>query len=434
MNQKEFDKKTLQPILAILSKHLNVSIDWNVNAKLYKFLLYEPGCFFRLHRDTERIDDMFGTLVIQLPSEYTGDSLSVRNPLLPTSEHAKTLNFSEGKGTFYAAFYADCIHEVTKPATGDRCCLVYSLVGAKKKIPRTIDTHMGYKKHISLAREIASAAAGWKDDDKVKLVATLQHQYTTSSLEKWGMNALKGQDPYIAELLAYARHITPDAGISTLAELAARTIAYGPIKPEEHSKISEILNFRLMDESKLSEEPLFDVVLTTIVMHEFWAEGWNAVPFIAPKGATFFTTGPFISLYPNDHPPPRLPRHLPPRETPCKTNCPRYYITDLITRIDGDEMLSSTLGPGKGRFEEGTVKSFTNINNGYGNKTKSVEFLGNGGPPDEASFYTRAGIVLCPRQNRTKVVEQAVDADVENTGFHALGVYNNNLPQDVDSE
>lgn len=88
-------------------------------------------------------------------------------------------------------------------------------------------------------------------------------------------------------------------------------------------------------------------------------------------------------------------------------------------RIDGDEMLSSTLGPGKGRFEEGTVKSFTNINNGYGNKTKSVEFLGDGGPPDGASFYTRAGIVLCPRQNRTKVVEQAVDADVKNTGFHA---------------
>lgn len=112
LNQKEFDKKTLQPILAILSKHLNISIDWNVTAKLYKFLLYEPGCFFRLHRDTERIDDMFGTLFIQLPSEYTGDSLSVRNPLLPTSEHAKTLNFSEGKGTFYAAFYADCLHEV----------------------------------------------------------------------------------------------------------------------------------------------------------------------------------------------------------------------------------------------------------------------------------------------------------------------------------
>ena len=179
-------------------------------------------------------------------------------------------------------------------------------MGYKEREPAHPDSIPPQPQDISLAREIASAAAGWKDDDEVKLVATLQHQYTTSSLEKWGMNALKGQDPYIAELLAYARHITPDAGVPTLAELAARTIAFGPIEPEEPSEISEILNFRLMDESKLSEEPLSDVVLTTIVMHEFWAEGWNAVPFIAPKGATFFTTGPLISLYPNDHPPPPL--------------------------------------------------------------------------------------------------------------------------------
>ena len=41
--------------------------DCNVSARLYKLLLYEPGDFFARHRDTERMNGMFGTLVIELP-------------------------------------------------------------------------------------------------------------------------------------------------------------------------------------------------------------------------------------------------------------------------------------------------------------------------------------------------------------------------------
>ena len=50
-----------------------VALDLGVNhghvtAELYKLLLYEPGGFFKKHRDTEKAEGMFGTLVIQLPS------------------------------------------------------------------------------------------------------------------------------------------------------------------------------------------------------------------------------------------------------------------------------------------------------------------------------------------------------------------------------
>ena len=46
-----------------------------VKANLYKLLLYEEGALFKPHKDTEKESGMFGTLVIHLPSAYTGGAL-----------------------------------------------------------------------------------------------------------------------------------------------------------------------------------------------------------------------------------------------------------------------------------------------------------------------------------------------------------------------
>ena len=48
-------------------------------ARLYKLLIYEQGGFFAPHRDSEKEDGMFGTLVVVLPSQYTGGSLVVEH-------------------------------------------------------------------------------------------------------------------------------------------------------------------------------------------------------------------------------------------------------------------------------------------------------------------------------------------------------------------
>jgi hypothetical protein len=47
-----------------------------VHANLYKLLLYEAGGHFTVHRDTEKEEGMFGTLVIQLPSVFSGGAMS----------------------------------------------------------------------------------------------------------------------------------------------------------------------------------------------------------------------------------------------------------------------------------------------------------------------------------------------------------------------
>ncbi|KAK5682050.1 hypothetical protein LTR17_027407 [Elasticomyces elasticus] len=49
----------------------------NVQAQLYKLLLYEPGATFKPHTDTEKAPGMFGTMIISLPSGHHGGTLEL---------------------------------------------------------------------------------------------------------------------------------------------------------------------------------------------------------------------------------------------------------------------------------------------------------------------------------------------------------------------
>ncbi|EFJ07183.1 hypothetical protein SELMODRAFT_430028 [Selaginella moellendorffii] len=50
------------------------------DVRLYKLLLHEKGGHLQFHRDTEKADGMFGTMILQLPTEegYEGGKLEVR--------------------------------------------------------------------------------------------------------------------------------------------------------------------------------------------------------------------------------------------------------------------------------------------------------------------------------------------------------------------
>ena len=105
----------------------------DVEARLYKLLVYETGGMFRPHRDSEKESGMFGTLVVLLPAAYTGGELVV--------EHAgqrRTIDRSGGeqwRGFSYAAFYADCKHEVREVTSGYRVALTFNL--CKVSAPRS---------------------------------------------------------------------------------------------------------------------------------------------------------------------------------------------------------------------------------------------------------------------------------------------------------
>jgi hypothetical protein len=163
-----------------------------LESHLYNLLLYEPGSFFLPHRDGEKLDRMVATLVVVLPSSFTGGELVVRH-----EGEERTIDFGAAGfnpfHTHFAAFYADCEHEVRPLQTGYRLCLVYNLTLAKAKkglsAPQTAE-------HIE---DVARILRGWSAAETThKLAVPLDHQYTPDGLV-W--DALKGADRVKARVL-----------------------------------------------------------------------------------------------------------------------------------------------------------------------------------------------------------------------------------------
>ena len=69
---------------------------------------------------------MFGTLVIQLPSNYSGGKLIVYHKGKKSEfDHSGPAYRSN---CYFTSFYADCQHEVKKVTKGYRLCLIYNLM------------------------------------------------------------------------------------------------------------------------------------------------------------------------------------------------------------------------------------------------------------------------------------------------------------------
>lgn len=164
--------------------------DYIISAHCYKLLIYQKGDFFLPHKDTEKEKGMFGTLIVGLPSKYTGGELEICfdgiKEIADFSKNSYTLNC--------AAFYADCEHQVKPLTSGYRVCLVYNLVQQKpgKKIePKSIQTHVN-----RLSELLKEESPSYKAD-----IVLLGHQYTP---ENFSAENLKLNDRARAEALLLA--------------------------------------------------------------------------------------------------------------------------------------------------------------------------------------------------------------------------------------
>lgn len=183
-----------------------------LSAHLYKLLLYEAGSFFLPHRDGEKLERMVGTLVVALPSAHTGGFLVVRH-----DGREETIDFAleSPYEIQFAAFYADCEHEVRPVESGFRLALTYNLTLEKSKERITAPTTSG---HIAAVAEVLRA---WTSDalpvvlpagdesSAGKLAVVLDHKYTVAGLST---ATLKGLDRAKADaLFAAAREAECDA-------------------------------------------------------------------------------------------------------------------------------------------------------------------------------------------------------------------------------
>lgn len=160
-------------------------------AHLYKLLVYEQGGFFLPHRDGEKLDRMVATLVINLPSKHSGGELVISH-----QGHQEVITMpgaASGLEADYAAFYADCQHEVKPLLSGNRLCLTYNLVLAKPRGKVSIAAPDFDDTTDQIATVLSSweRESGGKNPAPTKLAVMLEHRYTQSGLS---INKLKGVD------------------------------------------------------------------------------------------------------------------------------------------------------------------------------------------------------------------------------------------------
>ncbi len=186
-------QESLNAIVARAAAGLGVAEP--VAAEFYKLLVYGEGDFFVGHRDTEKCPGMFATLVIVLPSIFTGGELAVRHQ---GREVMLDMRCEDPSEAAFAAFYADCVHEVRPIASGSRLTLIYNLRrAAHGPLPEAPD-YRGEEDELAQLLHRWAAGDGAPDALPEKLIYPLEHAYTIAELS---FGALKGADAAAAAVL-----------------------------------------------------------------------------------------------------------------------------------------------------------------------------------------------------------------------------------------
>ncbi|MGC1955899.1 MAG: 2OG-Fe(II) oxygenase, partial [Gammaproteobacteria bacterium] len=190
--------QTLEAIVTRAAEGLGVTAP--VVAELYKLLVYDQGSFFVSHRDTEKAPGMFATLVIVLPSMYTGGELLVRHQ---DRQVQLDLRCEEPSDAAFAAFYADCVHEVLPVTSGCRLTLIYNLLRqGRGRLPEPPNYLAEQTRLANLLRRWSAGKTSAQDDQSHgKLIYPLEHAYTPAEL---AFDALKGRDAAAAGVVVDA--------------------------------------------------------------------------------------------------------------------------------------------------------------------------------------------------------------------------------------
>jgi hypothetical protein len=197
---------TLQGLLEKVRSGLGLQAESKLEARLHDLLIYAPGQFFLPHQDTEKDDSMMGTLVITLPSRFEGGAMVIEH-------NDQQVTFRDtGRALTFAAFYADCHHQVRPVTEGYRVVLTYDLSFGKTGNGRialpasdAIDALEQEVRRFFKTRPPPTWSDGKPEEPPDRLVYLLDHQYSRRSL---GWKRLKGVDAVrAAALLEVARRL-----------------------------------------------------------------------------------------------------------------------------------------------------------------------------------------------------------------------------------
>lgn len=203
--------------------------DYEVKANLYKLLVYKEGDFFLTHKDSEKEEGMFGTLIFGLPSKHTGGELIVEfDGKKEVIEFDK--DCADGKIPF-VAFYADCNHEVKPITSGYRVVLVYNLIHNKRA------SNIQPESFRFQTQKVKELLISNVEDVSKPMVFLLSHQYTPTN---FSLDNLKLNDRAKANVLLQA---AKDAGYyADLCLVTSCITGSGPYDDDTSEEIEEVFD------------------------------------------------------------------------------------------------------------------------------------------------------------------------------------------------
>jgi len=189
---------------------------------LCKALLYEKGARFKVPKDTETEDNVFATLVVQLPSVCSDGTLSRRY-----RDESVILGFGNSNGeasykAHYAAVYANDEHLLETVNSGHRLSLIYSLCWKSPAIAAP---------SILPINVILPSVTAWskrlEEDFDGPIAILLKREFTKNYFSK-GMKSLKGRDLDIIKVLnLFNKHLSADCKLRiVLADISRKEAEY----------------------------------------------------------------------------------------------------------------------------------------------------------------------------------------------------------------
>ena len=217
----EWNGAALKDVLATVKEELGLPNAAELTVDLHSLLVYETNQHFLAHQDSEKDDSMVGTLVVTLPSSYTGGELMVGH-----NEEWKAY-WGSKTALSLVAFYADCRHEVLRVTSGYRITLTYNLLlhGDTSRPDgdggTAADLADLLREHFSTP--VARYYRGPATDPPNRLVYLLDHEYTPRGLN-W--RRLKGADASRAALLRTAADKAGCEAVLALADIKTTHSAF----------------------------------------------------------------------------------------------------------------------------------------------------------------------------------------------------------------
>lgn len=162
-----------------------------IRVEPYKLLLYEPGSFFKPHKDSEKAPGMIGSMVVCLPSPHEGGEVHL------THMGKKFVFVTAPSSSFdlkMLTWYSDVTHEVKQVTLGYRLALTYNII-------QIIGPGKSATFFIQQQTQLRELLGRWSGEFSTmeRLVFLTDHKYTPKSLS--ASNLMKGRDRAVFESL-----------------------------------------------------------------------------------------------------------------------------------------------------------------------------------------------------------------------------------------